>query len=219
MVVTRKERRAKDIKLSHPDRSGPTEKTLLQMAEERNLFNMADEQQLRNDSILGKATKIRPGEKNQKEELLSSSADRVMEAALYAVCMAMLHFTLDYLVQHQYAMQIEMPKILQRTLVALLVFGVLVYTLHPHPAVATLVPGLPPKYDHTARQAIFLVGSLAAGCYLIHITNKYSYMAVLKQAPPVGCIWVWTILELDLSLAVFSLTGAYTFFWAKGYGF
>lgn len=115
MVVTRKERRAKDIKLSQPDRSGPTEKTLLQLAEERNLFNMADQQQLRNDQAKGKAASSKPDEDDE----LSPAAERIMEALLYAVCMAMLHFTLDYLVQHQYAMEIEMPKIVQRSLVAL----------------------------------------------------------------------------------------------------
>lgn len=117
MVVTRKERRAKDIKLRQPDRSGPTEKTLLQLAEERNLFDMADQQQSRNDQAKGKAANATA--KSDEDDELSPAAERIMETLLYAVCMAMLHFTLDYLVQYQYAMEIEMPKIIQRTLVAL----------------------------------------------------------------------------------------------------
>lgn len=56
-----------------------------------------------------------------------------------------------------------------------------------------------------------------AGCYLIHITNKYSYIAVLKQAPPLGCLWVWSIIELNLGLAVVSLALSGFFFWQGGY--
>lgn len=56
-----------------------------------------------------------------------------------------------------------------------------------------------------------------AGCYLIHITNKYSYIAVLKQAPPLGCLWVWSIIELNLGLAVASLAASGFFFWQGGY--
>lgn len=107
MPRPRKEKKLKDIKLRQPDRSGPTEKTLLEMAEEQNLFNMAAEQQRRNKG-------------GTVEDRLSSSADRLMDTLLYAVCLAMLHFTLDFLVQHQYAMEIEYKKIVERAFQALM---------------------------------------------------------------------------------------------------
>ena len=47
--------------------------------------------------------------------------------------------------------------------------------------------------------------SIAAGCYLIQITNVYSYYHVLKQAPPLGVLWVWSVIELDLSWALWSV--------------
>lgn len=107
MPRPRKEKKAKDIKLRQPDRSGPTEKTLLEMAEEQNLFNKAAEQQRRNKG-------------SDDGDGLSSSADRLMDTLLYAVCLAMLHFTLDFLVQHQYAMEIEHRKIVERAFQALM---------------------------------------------------------------------------------------------------
>jgi len=42
-------------------------------------------------------------------------------------------------------------------------------------------------------------------------------MAVMKQAPPLGCLWVWSVIELDLLWAVLSLAGAGLFLWIKGY--
>lgn len=98
------------------------------------------------------------------------------------------------------------------------VFAALVYALHPHAGATTVVPGLSQAYQPAARQIIFLAMSLVAGCYLIHITNEYSYLAVLKQAPPVGALWVWSVIELNLGLAVLTLAGSGLFSWLKGYG-
>lgn len=76
---------------------------------------------------------------------------------------------------------------------------------------------MPRKYQHGLRQAIFFATSVSVGCYLIYITNKYSYLAVLKRSPPLGCLWVWSVLEMDLGLSVLSLIGCYGFFWKQGY--
>lgn len=91
------------------------------------------------------------------------------------------------------------------------VFVVLFYVLHPHASDPTLVPGLPGPWQGALRQALFFAASAAAGCYLVHITNAYGYYAVIKQAPPVACLWVWAVMELDLPQAVLSLlvAGAY----------
>jgi hypothetical protein len=97
------------------------------------------------------------------------------------------------------------------------VFGLLFYALHAHSSNPTLLPGLPARHQPILRQAIFFVASTCAGCYLIHISNKYGYLAVMKQAPPVGCLWIWAVVELDLPWAVLSLVGASAFFWQGGY--
>ncbi|KAJ4392212.1 hypothetical protein N0V93_005837 [Gnomoniopsis smithogilvyi] len=216
MVRTRKEKKATNIELRQPDRSGPTEKTLLQIAEDQNLFNLAAKQQRKNKgSVRGHAND--DGGDGEDEDGLSSSADRFMDTLLYAVCLGMLHFTLDFLVQHQYAMEIEYKSIIVRAFQALLVFAALVHALHPHPANTTLSPLVSQTYQYGFRQAIFFATSISAGCYLIYITNKYSYIAVLKQSPPLGCLWIWSVLEMNLGLSVLSLVGCYGFFWQNGY--
>ena len=97
------------------------------------------------------------------------------------------------------------------------VFALLFYPLHPHPSNPIILPGLPPRFQSAFRQSVFFVTSLGAGCYLIHVTNNFGYLAVMKRAPPLGCIWVWSVIELDLPLAALSLTGAGVFVWAGGY--
>ncbi|KAK7717702.1 hypothetical protein SLS64_003197 [Diaporthe eres] len=218
MVRERKEKRAKNIKLKQPDRSGPTDKTLFDIAQERNLFKQAAAKERKNKRQHGEGAEEDDGEEEEEEEEgIPPGAERILETLLYTVSLTMLHLTLDVLVQQQYAIEIEWFKIIQRDLQALMVFTALVYALHPHAAATTVVPGLPQRFQNHARQAIFLAMGTAAGCYLIHITNKYSYIAVLKQAPALGCLWVWSIIELNLGLAVASLAASGFFFWQGGY--
>lgn len=97
------------------------------------------------------------------------------------------------------------------------VFALLFYPLHPHPSNPTILPGLPQRFQGVLRQTIFFLTSTCAGCYLIYVTNTFGYMAVMKQAPPLGCLWVWSVIELELPWAVLSLTAAGFFLWVRGY--
>ncbi|KAG6365759.1 hypothetical protein INS49_007370 [Diaporthe citri] len=197
MVRERKEKRAKNIKLKQPDRSGPTDKTLLDMANERNLFKQAAAKERKNKRQNGEGAE--DDDDDDEEEGIPPGAERILETLLYTVSLSMLHLTLDVLVQQQYAIEMEWFKIIQRALQALMVFTALVYALHPHHAATTVVPGLPQRFQNHTRQAIFLAMGTAAG------------------PPALGCLWVWSIIELNLGLAVASLAASGFFFWQGGY--
>ncbi|KAI1105635.1 hypothetical protein F4804DRAFT_331056 [Jackrogersella minutella] len=210
MVRTRKERKnVNEIKLAHPDRSAvPSEETLLNLAQDRNLFEQAERQSRKKSKL---------EDEDDDGEPLSPMAERIMDTILWSVSLAMLHFTLDVLVQHQYAISIIWPLIIIRSIQACAVFSFLIYVLHPHPSATKFVPGLPLKFQEPLRQSIFFVAGVCSGCYLIHISNKYGYLAVMKQSPPLGCIWVWSIIELNLPLGVLSLAVTGGFFYEGGY--
>lgn len=236
MVRTRKEKKtAEGIKLSHPDRTAaPSEDTLLKLAQDRNLFEEAERKKRKIAKDRGS-----DDDSDDGDELLSSTADRVLEAVLWSTSLSMLHFTLDVLVQHQYAISIIWPQIIIRSVQASIgklpsqqssnplvlywaelmraVFFLLIYVLHPHVSAPSFVPGLPVRFQYPLRQILFLTTSITSGCYLIHISNKYSYLAVMKQSPPLGCLWVWSVIELDLPYAVLSLACIGGFFYQGGY--
>ncbi|KAI1201259.1 hypothetical protein F5X97DRAFT_320625 [Nemania serpens] len=213
MVRTRKERKAAaEVKLAQPDRSGPSEQTLLDLALERNLFDQADRHPANRRRKNGSHGEGDEGDDGDDGEL-SPTADRIVDALLWTVSLAMLHFTLDVLVQHQYAMEIVWPDIVTRAFLALIVFFVFFYVLHPHPSSPVLLPGLPLRYQAPLRQAIFFVASTVSGCYLIEISNNYGYMYIMKRSPPLGCLWVWSVIELNLAPALASLAIACGFFY------
>jgi hypothetical protein len=66
---------------------------------------------------------------------------------------------------------------------------------------------------------VFLAGSIAAGCHLIYITNEFGYYAVLKQAPPLGVLWIWSVVELDLLWALGSMAATFGYLWWQGYSY
>jgi hypothetical protein len=122
MARQRKERASPSIKLSQPDRSAPTEKTLLDLAQERNLFEQArqreQERKAAKASSKGNASNSADDDDVPDPAVLSPGAERYLESFLWVSTLAMLHFTLDVLVHSQYGVEIKWDSITKRTAIA-----------------------------------------------------------------------------------------------------
>ena len=206
------------IKLAHPDRSGPdpSQETLLEIAEKRGLL------------------RAHQGAEEGLDESGEPLVGRLGESILWSVSLTMLHFTLDVLVANQYAVAIKWPALFTRTAQAFPsklqssiartmltdpVILLLFYSFHPHPTPPIFLPRLPPRIQSLLHQPLFFISSFAAGCYLIYITNMHGYYAVMKQAPPLGCIWIWSVIEQDIFWATGSLISCCLFLKYGGYSF
>ncbi|KAL2075139.1 hypothetical protein VTL71DRAFT_81 [Oculimacula yallundae] len=212
MARNRKEKTPKKIPLAQPDRSGPSQATLLDIAEQRGLLKTYDGQ----PDTSSLENRIRFTEEADKEALVG----RVGESVLRSISLTMLHFTMDVLVVHQYgADNIVWRDIVWRTVQAFPVIFLLMYFFHQHPTRSPVIPPLSPKALHVTHQVLFFIGAVAAGCYLIHITNMHGYYAVMKTSPPLGCLWIWSVIELDLTPAVGSLLWCVVFLKWGGYNY
>jgi hypothetical protein len=184
--------------LAHPDRSGPKGKTLLQLAEERQA-----------ELNKGKATKRTVGD-NTPEGEVPFDDDPIGpfgNAILYSISLSMLHFTLDVIVYSQYREEIVWSEILKRTGTALPIFLFIVYMLHTK--TATRFPVL--------RNIFFLVTSITAGCYMVYSGNVRGYFFVMKTAPPIGTLWVWSVVEMQLPYALASVLAVAGYLWWNGF--
>lgn len=179
--------------LKHPDYSGPKGKTLFQLAEER-------QRELDRAKSGGRGSSTRGG----SEE---AEVGAVGDALLYAMSMAALHLTLDVLVYSQYREEVVWGEIVRRAATAMPVFMLLVYLTHV---------GLAYRFP-LARDAAFCVGSVLAGCYLVYAANKHGYFYVMKAAPPVGTLWVWSVVEMSLPFAALNVVAVLAFTWFQGY--
>lgn len=81
----------------------------------------------------------------------------------------------------------------------------------------TLIYMLHRRRNNYLVKALFFGFSVSAGMWMVHATNRYGYFAVMKKAPGVGTIWVWSVVELDAVLALVSLLVTVGFFWWGDY--
>lgn len=99
-----------DIPLAHPDKSGPdpSRQTLLNLAAERGLLD-AETQNRKTGKLPAGVVPLR-----DEQPLIG----RFGEAVLWSSSLAMLHFTLDVLTQHQYAEVLSWPRVITQSLQA-----------------------------------------------------------------------------------------------------
>lgn len=165
----------------------------------------------------------------------SSSIDlpALLDTLFTSLTLSILHFTLSFLAAHQYAQTLEpFPLVFQSAFLAFPLLTFLIHLAHGH---LIRIPYLfvppPPQGTGTTTtttqqthahprplQALFLLAANVSGCRLIALTNDAGYYAVMKKAPAIGVLWVWSVLELGLAGAVAGVLGpaAYAAWW--GYG-
>ena len=222
----RKERRAatsnkkpasiRDIPLAQPSREGPKHKTLYEIAAERQA-EFSKGQPFEPSSSLSSngtdeptiiSTTINPDGSlsNEPQPAPDEPIGPFGQAVFSALTLTMLHFTLDVLVHHQYrqAETIEWSMIVQRALITFPILVVLIFALKS-------------RVSALWAQLFFFVMSVAAGCYLIYSSNEEAYFAVMKRAPPLGTLWVWSVIEMKLEIAVGSLLAVVAYFWWGNY--
>jgi hypothetical protein len=180
--------------LKHPDYSGgPKGKTL---------FELADERQR-------ELNKGKPGWQGDGTADDDAPIGPLGDAFLYTISMTALHLTLDVIVYSQYREAVLWNEIFKRAASAVPIFVLLVYLTHVE--LSYRFPIL--------RNLAFLVGSVAAGCYLVYAANTYGYFYVMKSAPPVGALWVWSVIEMSLPYAAVNILAVLAYIWWNGFDF
>ena len=214
----RKERHAAGIKhetsgsssipLVKPPRDPPTAKTLFEIAAERQTQLQGGEPFAKNkdSSAIITTTQINADgtlsdiSPQGESQFVDDPIGPLGQAIFYALTLTMLHFTLDVLVHHQYRQEIGWLLIVQRTSITFPILLALLYVLHA-------------RSSTLWAQMMFLGMSVGAGCYLIYSSNELAYFAVMKRAPPLGTLWIWSVVEMRLPLAMGSIFAVGGYFW------
>lgn len=195
------------LKLAQPDRSGPKGKTLLDVYEDKK--SLLDQGKPFDDKYSDSVPRGESGNILDVGLGDNEPIGPVGEAVFWSVCLVMFHFTLDVLVYNQFAQEVIWPAVIKRTFTMLPILFLVVYMLRSELA----------KKFGIVRQIFFFVVGITAGCYLIHAGNKYQYFAVMKQAPPLGTLWVYAVIEMDLLFAAGSIVLNVAFLLYGGYSF
>ena len=148
----------------------------------------------------------------------------ILDTIFLALPLSSLHFTLSFLTAHQYAQELRVrPIVLDTVFVAFPTLTLVIHLLHGHlfffsTSTRSTLSSTVQKALTVAQQILFLLAANVAGCYLIHLTNDRGYYAVMKKAPSIGTIWVWSIIELGLLGALAGVAGPGLYAWWNGYG-
>ena len=223
----RKERRAQakqkrdEVPLSQPSRDAPKQKTLLEIATERQLLPPPSTSTTSIPASIITQKKINPdgslsavGAQEEEEESSATPVDSTattpyLDIALYTFSLSLLHFTFTVLVHNQYGSSPpSLPSLLYSSTItspAPLLLLALVALLHPHSG-------------HPVVQILFAAMSVGCGMWLVHTTNREAYLATMKKAPPLGTLWVWAVVELRWEIAVGCLAVVAGWGWWWGYG-
>ncbi|KAL8800135.1 MAG: hypothetical protein Q9200_007340 [Gallowayella weberi] len=210
----RKERRAQDkqkqspigIPLARPKEELPKGKTLIDIAQERQLLQLSS---VTSPSII--TQHINPDGSITEVPVPSDPvATPYLDIILYSISLILLHFTLTLLVQHQYAP--ERPSVFP------LFLSSTVFSPAPW-LIVLLVALLHPQASHLMMQIVFASMAIMAGTWLVQASNEDPYLAVMKKAPALGTLWVWGIVELrwEVAAACLAVTGVWG--WWKGFAF
>ncbi|KAL9105479.1 MAG: hypothetical protein Q9227_009359 [Pyrenula ochraceoflavens] len=152
-----------------------------------------------------------------------------LDSLFTSLTLSILHFTLSVLTAHQYAQSIDWTSLsLQTILGAVPILTFLVHLSHGHifqiPFLTSQAKKPSLSDSHTSAthtiplQILFLLLANVCGCYLITLTNDRGYYAVMKRAPSIGTLWVWSVLELGLYGAVGGVAGPAAYALWYGYG-
>ena len=194
--MSRKQRRAaansaqpttlEEIPLKQPDRSGPTEPTLYDLAAEREaeLWKQipADKAQKAKEAEAAKAQPLQDGKSEQSE-------DALLTAIVYGVTLTSVNITLDILTWHQYAQELVYRSLIQRNLSTTLPLStLLVYIFH--------APYFGLTRFEWLRQAIFFCAAVGCGIYAVYLSNEGAFLAVMKRVPPVITMALWAVIEM-----------------------
>lgn len=220
-----------------PPSSKPKGKTLYEIAAERQA-KLADKGQPFTSSISNgpektKLVKIAPdgtiveadnadGELKQGHGISGEKAleeiSPIFDTLFTSLTLSALHYTLSVLTAHQYAQELKMLPLFYQTL--FLAFPILTFLVHLAHGHAVQMPAVvqTSRAGVIALQALWVVVANVSGCYLVHITSEGGYYAVMKRAPSVGTLWVWSVLELGLAGALMGVVGPGGYAWWKGYG-
>ena len=169
-----------------------------------------------------------------------------LDTILLSFPLSTLHLTLAYLAAHQYAAEIPISSLFRES--AFISFPVLTFLIHlAHGHIISfgrigdatsettdkdeisLFPLTPEKlsvsflrrlvFPPSSKALVFLPLAILLGVKLMDITNEAPYYAVMKRAPAIGTLWVWSILEVPLGASILGALGPLGWgLWWKGYG-
>ncbi|KAJ1028559.1 hypothetical protein NDA16_001725 [Ustilago loliicola] len=123
---------------------------------------------------------------------MSPKVESILDLVIWTMPFGFMYTLLDVLVRQQYGETVGLQDEAMRLVRAL---PVLAFFIHHN---------LTTKHQALIQWLLFFTCS-ACGCSLLYIVNKSSYDVVVQRVAPLGTLWIFSVVRLDLIPACISL--------------
>ena len=201
-----KEFKITEIPFAQPDRSGPKQPTLFDIAAQReaDLHKRADAMNAQRAKQRGNKSSPQGNGKISKvsEELeppsSTTNVDAFLVSLLYGVTLTSLHLTLDIVTWHQYAQELAYGFLMKRNMITTLPLATFLVFVFHSPAFGIA------RYEWL-RQMIFFCAAVGCGIYAVAMSNEGAFLAVMKKVPPAVTVMLWAVMEMNVMYSVISV--------------
>ncbi|KAH9007005.1 hypothetical protein EDB86DRAFT_2869499 [Lactarius hatsudake] len=130
-------------------------------------------------------------------------AEEIFVATTLLIPMSFLLLMMYILVHFQYGQQPSWDIITNRMLSSVPILAIFIFYTN--------------RYKHRRwAQAGFFILSVLSGTRMIYQVNYSNWLLNMQQCPPIGTIWVYTVLQLDLGPAALALSTVGVWVWWTG---
>ncbi|WWD17110.1 hypothetical protein CI109_101547 [Kwoniella shandongensis] len=130
-----------------------------------------------------------------EEALDDQREDEIFNTLILTIPFSFLYILLDILVHLQYSHRPGWEVLTKHLMTAI--------PTNRHP-------------NHFVTTSFLMAASIVSGCRLIWLVNKASWSLTTEQAPPMGTLWILTIVQLPLNRAVIALLAVGGWVWYSG---
>jgi len=186
MASNRKQRRAQQASEKREMKSGIEE---ISEDEQWRLINQSGV--LSNISKPKAETKPKDADE-QSDEPFSPFCNEIFQSILFIIPMSSLYVMMVILAHRQYAQEVTVSLLVEQLLSSIPLLSVFIFYTT--------------RYKQDLRMQIALaILSVFSGSRLIYVVNRTNWTIVMRQCPPLGTMWVYTVVQLDLIKAVAAL--------------
>ncbi|SPO23288.1 uncharacterized protein UTRI_01966 [Ustilago trichophora] len=130
--------------------------------------------------------------REQEATEMSPNVESILDLVIWTMPFGFMYTLLDVLVRQQYGETVGFADEIMRLVRALPVLALFIH------------------YNLTSQRQALIQGLLfiicsACGCALIYIVNKSPYDVVIQRVAPLGTLWIFSVVRLDLLPACISL--------------
>lgn len=140
-----------------------------------------------------------------EEDAMSPGVEKFLDLLIWSIPFTSLYVLLDIMIHQQYAMH---PTLAQE-------FGRMIGTVPILVAIIWLTT-ISPKIPRKVLQYLLFVASILLGSSFIWIFHQSPYMEVVRRTPPLGTLWIYCVVKLDLIPCVTSVSAVGAFVWWNG---